>query len=72
MPITLPLQTMSVEEKIRVMESIWDDLCDTAGSTLTPDWHGSILTGRRAALEAGNDQILDWETAKKKISEDLQ
>lgn len=72
MPITLPLQKMSVEEKIQVMESIWADLCDTAGSTLTPDWHGSILTARDAALQAGNDQILDWETAKKKIFEDLQ
>jgi Putative addiction module component len=72
MPITLPLQTMSVEEKIQVMESIWDDLCDTAGSTLTPDWHGSILTARKAALKAGNDEVLDWETAKKKISQDMQ
>jgi len=72
MPITLPLQTMSIEEKIEVMESLWDDLCGTAGSTLSPDWHGSILTARKAALKAGEDQILNWETAKKKISEDLQ
>ena len=72
MPITLPLQTMSIEEKIEVMESLWDDLCGTAGSTLTPNWHGSILTARKAALQVGNDEILDWETAKKKISEDLQ
>ena len=72
MPITLPLQTMSVEEKIQVMESIWDDLCDTAGSTLTPDWHGSILMARKAALKDGEDEILDWETAKRKISEDIQ
>jgi hypothetical protein len=72
MPITLPLQTMSVEEKIQVMESIWDDLCDTAGSTLTPDWHRSILTARKAALKGGNDEVLDWETAKKKISQDIQ
>ena len=72
MPITLPLQTMSVEEKIQVMESIWDNLCDTAGSTLTPDWHGTILTARKAALKVGEDEVLDWETAKKKISEDIQ
>ena len=32
MPITLPLQTMSVEEKIQLMESFWDDLCGTADS----------------------------------------
>ena len=72
MPITLPLQTMSIEEKIEIMESLWDDLCGTAGSTLTPKWHGSILAARKAALQVGNDEILDWETAKTKISEDLQ
>ena len=72
MPITLPLQTMSVEAKIQVMESIWDNLCDTPGSALTPDWHGSILTARKAALKAGNDEVLDWETAKEKISQDIQ
>lgn len=36
MSITLPLEKMSVEEKIRIMESIWDDLCDTAASKITP------------------------------------
>ena len=25
-PISLPLQAMSVEEKLQVMEAIWDDL----------------------------------------------
>lgn len=72
MPITLPLQTMSVEEKLEVMESIWADLCGTAGSTLTPDWHAGVLASRDAALLAGKDEILDWEVAKKKIYEDLQ
>ena len=72
MPITLPLQKLSVEEKIRAMESIWDDLCMTAGSALTPDWHGDVLAGRKAALLAGDDESIDWETAKKKILEDLQ
>ena len=28
----LPLEKMSVEEKIQAMESIWDDLCGRADS----------------------------------------
>jgi hypothetical protein len=72
MSITLPLKKMSAEEKIRVMESIWVDLCDTAGSTLSPDWHGNVLADRQAAVLAGEDKPLDWETAKRKILEDLQ
>jgi hypothetical protein len=72
MSITLPLKKMSAEEKIQVMESLWDDLCGTAGSTLSPDWHRKVLAERKAAVLAGEDEIIDWETAKKKISEDLQ
>ena len=71
MSITLPLKKMSTEEKIQVMESIWDDLCGTAGSTLSPDWHGNVLADRKAAALAGEDEFIDWETAKQKISEDL-
>lgn len=72
MSITLPLNKMSAEEKIQVMESIWDDLCSTAGSSLSPGWHGNVLTDRKAAVLAGEDEIIDWETAKQKISEELQ
>ncbi len=72
MSITLPLEKMSAEEKIRVMESIWEDLCDTAASTITPDWHANLLAERKAALASGEDEVLDWQTAKNRISEDLQ
>lgn len=72
MSITLPLEKMSVEEKLRVMESIWEDLCDTAASTITPDWHVNVLEERKAAVMSGEDEVLDWEAAKNRISEDLQ
>ena len=72
MSIILPLDKMSAEEKIRVMESLWEDLCDTAASTITPDWHGEVLAGRNENLVAGEDEILDWETAKRRISEELK
>lgn len=72
MSISLPRDEMSVEDKIRVMESIWDDLCDTAGSTLTPDWHGTVLASRNAAAQEGQEEITDWESAKRIISEEIQ
>ena len=31
MASTLPLDKMSVEEKLQAMESLWDDLCNKAG-----------------------------------------
>ena len=72
MSITLPLKDMSAEEKIQVMEYLWKDLCATAGSALSPNWHQEVLFAREAALQAGDMEIMDWEAAKKKISEDIQ
>ncbi|MFT4824554.1 MAG: hypothetical protein ACJAUG_002666 [Halioglobus sp.] len=72
MSITLPLEKMSAEEKIQIMESIWLYLCVTAGSTLSPNWHRDVLADRKAAFHDGEDEVLHWETAKRKIFEDLQ
>jgi hypothetical protein len=72
MPLTLPLQKMSVEEKIQLMEALWNDLCGTPDSALTPDWHGKVLTSREALFCAGGDEFVDWESAKTRISKDLQ
>ena len=63
---------MSAEEKIQVMESLWDDLCGTAGSALIPDWHRNVLAERETAVLAGEDEVIGWESAKKKIAENLQ
>ncbi len=65
MEITLALNKMSVEEKIQVMESIWEDLCKTPNSFTSPDWHQRVLSNRSEQAKKGKDEFTDWETAKK-------
>ena len=72
MSITLPLKEMSAEEKIQVMESLWKDLCMTAGGILSPGWHQDVLSSREAAVQAGEMENMDWEAAQQKFSEDSQ
>ncbi|MGH8427482.1 MAG: addiction module protein [Gammaproteobacteria bacterium] len=67
MTASLSLEGMSIEEKIQAMESLWDDLRTRAPDMASPDWHGEILAGRQAAIERGEEQFEDWETAKKNI-----
>ncbi len=67
MPIDLPLEKMSVEEKLRAMESLWDDLCNKAGTISSPGWHGNVLAERQSMQERGNDQFEDWDSAKRNI-----
>lgn len=71
MSSSLPLEKMSVEEKIQAMESIWDDLCDRADSLASPAWHGGVLADRESALQGGDDETIDWETAKQNINKQL-
>jgi hypothetical protein len=72
MPISLPLKEMTLEEKLQAMESIWDDLCAHAERMPSPDWHGEVLAGREAAIERGEGQFEDWDTARRKIDQEIQ
>ena len=63
----LPLDEMSMEDKIQTMESLWDSLIHENMEMASPDWHGEVLAEREAAIERGEIQFEDWDTAKEKI-----
>ncbi|MGQ0522601.1 MAG: addiction module protein [Betaproteobacteria bacterium] len=63
----LPLDKMSVEEKIQAMESLWEDLCGRAGGVASPAWHEDVLAERDAAHKRGEDAFQDWDQAKSNI-----
>ena len=67
MASTLPLDKMSVEEKLQAMESLWDDLCNKAGGVSSPAWHEDVLAERAAMQKRGEDAFEDWDAAKRSI-----
>jgi len=67
MQYSLPLQEMSLSDKIRVMEDIWIDLSAKKSGYSPPEWHGDILKERKRRLESGEIGFTDWEVAKKEI-----
>lgn len=71
MTISLPLNEMSVEEKLQVMEAIWDDLSRHADEMPPPAWHATVLDAVVAAVERGDENFDDWEAAKRRIRDDL-
>jgi hypothetical protein len=60
---------MTIAEKLRVMEELWDDLRSTARQVPVPQWHKDLLEDRERLVETGEAQFADWETAKKRITE---
>ncbi len=61
MNAVLPLEKMTVAEKLRAMEELWADL--SSGENFeSPAWHGEVLKQR-----AAEENFMDWETAKKQL-----
>jgi hypothetical protein len=68
---SLPLDEMTVEEKIQAMEALWDDLSRRAGARASPSWHGDVLADREGTVARGDDEFEDWATAKQKIEKQI-
>jgi hypothetical protein len=69
MDITLPLKQMTLAEKLRIMEILWDDLCREEDPLPSPDWHRQILQLRSQRIETGQARFVDWQEAKERIRE---
>ncbi|WP_447975381.1 addiction module protein [Nitrospira sp. Kam-Ns4a] len=67
MPFNLPLNDMTLQEKLAAMESLWEDLARTPEAMESPAWHQDLLDARRQRLAEGTARFSDWETAKADI-----
>ncbi len=64
----LEITNLPIEERLQLMESLWDSLCrEPSGEPIMPDWHKQVLEERIARLDAGEEPLISWEEAKKKI-----
>ncbi len=68
----LELDKMTRGEKLRAMEELWEDLSRTEEKYPSPEWHGDILRERQEALEAGKDEFIPWEDAKRALRERMK
>lgn len=66
---TLAIQQMSWEEKLRVMEELWESLSAEATRLESPAWHGEALRETEQRYGAGQEQPVDWAIAKQELRE---
>ena len=71
MEATLPLDKMTVAEKLRAMEMLWADLSRNEAQIESPAWHGDVLRDREAHIKSGEAKFMDWETSKKRLRRKL-
>ena len=63
----LTIKQMSWAEKLRAMEELWESLSREESRFESPAWHGEALKGTAARHEAGEEQPVDWATAKRDL-----
>ena len=66
---TIEIRHLSKEEKLRVMEAIWEDLSREGEAVESPDWHQEALQETERRLKLGQEKIVDWQAAKKELRE---
>ncbi len=64
MDVIIPLDKMSVEEKLRTIETIWNDLQQTPDNVPSPLWHEDVLRARETRVREGKSAYSDWPDAK--------
>ena len=67
MPVDLPLEQMSVADKLATMEAIWASLCVKPVDVDSPAWHQEVLADRTKRLESGEATVCEWSEAKKRL-----
>jgi putative addiction module component (TIGR02574 family) len=63
----LPLDRMTIEEKLRAMEMLWDDLCRNEQQIPVSDWQKELLDERQRQIDASEAKFSDWESVKKRL-----
>jgi Putative addiction module component len=72
MAVNLPMDQMSIEEKLQVMEAIWADLSRDPEGVESPGWHKEALEETQKRIESGEAVFSDWEKAKISIRDRLK
>ena len=52
------LEKMSVTERLRAMDQLWDSLNRCDDEIPSPDWHQDVLADRKARAQSGEAKFL--------------
>jgi hypothetical protein len=72
MSIDLPLDKMTLPEKLEAMELLWADISRHPADLPSPAWHRDILEERRRLAAEGKLKFLDWGTAMAELREEIR
>jgi putative addiction module component len=69
MGFLLPLNKMTISEKLATMELLWEDICRGSENIPPFSWHGQILKEREKLISQGKSVFSDLNDAKARIKD---
>ena len=63
----IDIKNLSREEKLKVMEDIWEELSSEEKEVESPPWHQEALKETEHRLISGQEKIVDWKVAKEEL-----
>ena len=72
MSIDLPLEKMTLADKLEAMELLWADISKRPSELPSPTWHRDVLDERRCLVAEGKLRFLDWDTTIAELREELR
>jgi len=61
------LRQLPRSEKLKLMETLWEELSRPDDQFESPAWHAKELAATERRLAEGKEQMLDWDKAKESL-----
>lgn len=72
MSIELPLDQMTLADKLEAMELLWADISKIPDKLPSPAWHAEVLAERRRLVQQGQLKFLDWDVAMAELRKEVR
>jgi hypothetical protein len=64
---TLPIEEMTLQQKLELLDRLCDDLARQADLVPSPAWHEEVVEARLAEIEAGRGRFVPLDDAARRL-----
>ena len=67
MDFVIPLDKMTIKDKLTAMEQLWENLCRTPNAIPSPPWHEDVLIEREKQVSEGTAKFSSLAEVKDRL-----
>ena len=64
---SIPLDEMTLNDKLTLIERVWDSLSQTGNEFASPDWHSEELQYRQEKVQNGETEFVPLTTVRARL-----